>query len=119
MNKNVNIFAGILEELSKIYLFACKPLSANPSNSAICTIMDDNLKKMNVAGGNVLLLLSGTARFLIRTAQTLKVAYPRLLQVTCTAHLRHICAKPELEMGRAFRVGFGLGTGPGLSSKKF
>ena len=47
---------------------------------------------MNVACGNFLWLLSDTARYMMKAAQTLRVMYPSSLHVTCTAHFLHNCA---------------------------
>ena len=66
--KYVNIFTGILKQLRKINLIACKPLGGILSSSVIFTIMNDSLKEMNVARGNFLLLLSVAARYMIEAA---------------------------------------------------
>ena len=54
--KYVNILAGLMEEPEKTYLVNCKSLNGNPNNSNICTIVDDSLKKMNIAREKFLLL---------------------------------------------------------------
>ena len=91
--KYVNILAGLMEEPEKSYLVNCKPLNGYPNNSNICTIVDDSLKKMNIPREKFLLLLSDAARYMIKAAETLKIMYPRLLHVTCIAHLLHNCAE--------------------------
>ena len=48
---------------------------------------------MNIAREKFLLLLSDAARYMIKAAETLKILYPRLLHVTCIAHLLHNCAE--------------------------
>ena len=91
--KYVNILARLMEEPEKTYLVNCKPLNGYPNNSNICTIVDDSLKKMNIAREKFLLLLSDAARYMIKASETLKIMYPRLLHVTCIAHLLHNCAE--------------------------
>ena len=91
--KYVNILAGLMEEPEKTYLVNCKPLNGNSNSSNICTIVDDTLKNMNIAREKFLLLLSDAARYMIKAAETLKILYPRLLHVTCIAHLLHNCAE--------------------------
>ena len=91
--KYVNILAGLMEEPEKTYLVNCKPLNGNPNNSNNCTIVDDSLKKMNIAREKFLLLLSDAPRYTIKAAEVLKIMYPRLLHVTCIAHLLHNCAE--------------------------
>ena len=48
---------------------------------------------MNIARKKFLLLLSDAAKHMIKAADTLKIMYPRLLHVTCIAHLLHNCAE--------------------------
>ena len=91
--KYVNILAGLMEEPEKTYLVNCKPLNGNSNSSNICTIVDNTLKNMNIAREKFLLLLSDAARYMIKAAETLKILYPRLLHVTCIAHLLHNCAE--------------------------
>ena len=91
--KYVNILAGLMEEPEKTYLVNCKPLHGNANKSNISTIADDSLKKMNFAREKFLLLLSDAARYMIKATATSKIMYPRLLHVTCIAHLLHNCAE--------------------------
>ena len=59
----------------------------------IYTIVDDCLKEIKIARGDFPLLLSDAASSMLKAAKPLKVKYPLLLHVTCTAHLLHNCAE--------------------------
>ena len=59
--KYVNVLAGLMEKLNKMYLIACCPLSGNPNSSNICTIVDDCLEEIGITREKFLLLLSDAA----------------------------------------------------------
>ena len=87
--KYVNVLAGLMEKTNKMYLIACSQLSENPNSSNNCTIVDDCLKEMGITREMFLLLLSDTAKYMLKAGNTLKIMYQRLLHVTCTAHFQH------------------------------
>ena len=68
-----------------------KQQSGHSSSSVIFTIVDDCLKKMNIACGNFMLLLNDAASYILKAAETLKVRYSLLLHVICTVQMRHNC----------------------------
>ena len=82
-----------MEKPNKTYVIACSRLSGNPDSSNICTIVDDCLKETGITREMFLLLLSDAAKCMLKTGDTLKIMYQRLLHVTCTAHLLHNCAE--------------------------
>ena len=66
---------------------------AIPAVPLLSQLWTNSLKEMNVARGNFLLLLSNAAGYMIKAAQSLQVMYPRLLRVTCAAHMLRSCAE--------------------------
>ena len=90
--KYLNVLVGLLDELDKTYLIACKVLPKSPTAKSICQEIDDCLRFLDVTRNNFCLLLSDAARYMQAAGKTLKNMYPQLFHVTCVAHLLHNCA---------------------------
>ena len=90
--KYLNILIGILKEPINTYLIKCIVLNKSPNAQTIVHKIDDTLKEFGVERENFCLLLSDAARYMISAANSLKILYPNLFQVTCNAHLLHNCA---------------------------
>ena len=74
------------------YLYDCQPLKCAPNSNIIGQAVDDAVKNLRINKSFFGLLLSDAAKYMIAAGITLKSLYPKLLHVTCVAHLLHNCA---------------------------
>ena len=88
-NKCLNMLVELLDGPDTTYLIACKVLPKSPTAQSICPEIDDCLRFLDVTRNNFCLLLSDAARYTHAAGKTLKNMYPKLLHVTCIAHLLH------------------------------
>lgn len=91
-SKYSNILVGTLDEPGKSYLVDTIFLDKNIDASTVVRHIDDVVRKFNIERQNFVLLLSDAARYMVSAGNTLKVLFPNLFHVTCTAHLWHNCA---------------------------
>ena len=89
--KYLNILGGEIDNLQTVYLLDVVPVD-NINQNIVCQKLDDTSRKFNIDRANVLLFLSDAASYMKSAAVTMKSLYPRMLHVTCFAHLIHNCA---------------------------
>ena len=90
--KYVNVLVDLVAKPGVTYLVDCLPINSSPNTAMICTVIDDSLKILNVNRENFLLLISDAARYMVSAANTMKMLYPNLHNITCITHMLHNCA---------------------------
>ena len=90
----LNILMGSLETTYASYLYDCQPLKYAPNSNIIAQAVDNAVRNLGINRSFFYLLLSVTdaAKYMIAAGITLKSLYPKLLHVTCVAHLLQNCA---------------------------
>ena len=83
---------GICSNASKFHLFDCSPLTENVSGESVARLIDDAICKVEVSRENFNVLVSDTARYIIKCGKNLKIMYLNLLHMTCISHPLHNCA---------------------------
>ena len=91
--KYINTLVGNVESPENTFLLHCKQLAASVNSQTIIHAVDDAIKMLQSDRSNFVLLLSDAARCMTAAGRLLKQIYPRLLHVTCAAHLLHNCTK--------------------------
>ena len=66
------------------------------SQNILCAKIDDCIQNLDIPREN--LLLSDAASYMTAGTVALKVLYPYLFHVTCTAHMLHNCAEKSLQL---------------------
>ena len=87
--KFLHTLCGTLDNPSVSYLVKCIILEASPNHQTILHGFDDVVKELELERRNVNLLLSDSAAYMCKAEKLLKEMYPKLLHVTCIAHLLH------------------------------
>ena len=82
---------GTIDSPSKSYLVECESLSESLNAAKVCQLVDSTIKKFDIKRENFCLFLSDAARYMVSAGKNLKMFYPELFHVTCTAHLLHNC----------------------------
>ena len=98
--KYLNVLVGDINVPEKTYLLDCSVVK--PVNQNIrCAKIDVCLRNLDIPRENFVLLLSDAASYMTARTAALKVLYPYLFHVTCTAHmLPQLCRKsPQLVYG--------------------
>ena len=90
--QNLNILMGSLETPHVSDLYDCQPLKCAPNSNIIAQAVDDAVRNLGFNRSFFSQLLSDAAKYMIVAGITLKSLYPKLLHVTCVAHLLHNCA---------------------------
>ena len=90
--KFLHTLCGTLDDPSATYLIKCTILEASPTSQTILHEFDDIVKELNLKRENVDLLLSDAAAYICKAGKPLKELYPKMLHVTCIAHLLHNCS---------------------------
>ncbi len=90
--KFLHTLCGTLDNPSVSYLVRCTILEASPNHQTILHELDDVVKELGIERGKVNLLISDSAAYMCKAGKLLKEMYPKLLHVTCIAHLLHNCA---------------------------
>jgi len=91
-NRYVLVLIGSINAPSRTFVIDCVSLSQAPDSDSITRIIDDVVVKFGVERDEFALLITDAARYMTCAAATLKILYPRLLHITCIAHLLHNCA---------------------------
>ena len=86
-----NILIGTLDEPTKTYLIDALPVQNSLNSNAVCQIVDSVMKRFNIERNNFCLFLTDAAPYMVRSGKDLKIFYPNMFNVTCTAHLLHNC----------------------------
>lgn len=79
----------------EIFLFNVEQLE-KANHSTICTLFEDSLCLLwpdGIRRNDVLLFLSDAAPYMVKSGDTLKVLYPKMVHVTCTSHGLHRVAE--------------------------
>ena len=90
--KILNIMIGAINDPGNIYLADCRILERSPDANAVASIIDDFIKEWKIEKKHFGLLLSDAAPYMISCAKILKIFYPRLIHISCIAHLLHNCS---------------------------
>lgn len=77
---------GVEKERGRSYLFASKVLSATNSVT-VAQFFDESLNELNIDKSKVLVVATDAAPYMIAAMQSLKVLYPKMIHVTCAAHV--------------------------------
>ena len=93
----VGTLVGTLETPNISFLYNCQPLSCSPNADSIVLAIDDAVRSLGTNRNSFGLLLPDTARYLVGGGRRhkSKILVPKLLHVTCIAHLLHNCASKE------------------------
>ena len=87
----MNILVKSLETPHINYLCDCQLLKYAPNSNIIAQAVDNAVRNLGINRSCFCLLLSDAAKYIIAAGITLKSLYPKLLHVTCVAHLLHNC----------------------------
>lgn len=90
-----NMIVGKLgEKQSRPYLLTCRQLPAT-NHETIVRFVNSSLTTLFPSGAEdkLLLFVSDAARYMIKAGSTLKILFPNMLHVTCTAHGLHRVAE--------------------------
>lgn len=90
-----NLIVGKLcEDESTPYLLTCRQLEAT-NNETIVRFVNSSLQILYPKGAQdkILLFVSDAARYMVKAGNTLKILFPNMLHVTCTAHGLHRVAE--------------------------
>lgn len=90
--KYVNILVGDTASPEKTYLVESSVVTI-VNQTVIAGKVDDVVRKFEVPREKFVLLLSDGASYMTASTTALKVMFPNLFHVTCTAHLLHNCAE--------------------------
>ena len=90
--KYLNVLVGDINVPEKTYLLDCSVVGTVNQN-VMCAKIDDCLRNLDIPRENFVLLLSYAASCMTACTAALKVLYPYLFHVTCTAHMLLICAE--------------------------
>ena len=87
-----NVIIGMLksEENGKSFLVNSVDLDGGVNHSIICTVVDDTIKMIwngNFKREKFLLLVTDAATYMVKAGKSLKSFYPKLVHITCMAHL--------------------------------
>lgn len=91
-NKYVNILVGDTAAPEKTYLVESSVVTT-VNQVVIASKVDDMVRKLEVPRDKFILLLSDAASYMTACTVALKIMFPKLFHVTCTAHLLHNCAE--------------------------
>ena len=83
--------AGTIDEPQNIYLIEHKFVETC-NCTLICGIIHDVLKEVNCDKDNFVMLMSDAASYMVASSKVLKFIYPKMIFLTCFAHLLHNCA---------------------------
>ena len=83
---------GSLETPHVSYSYDCQHRKCTPNSNIIDQAVDDAVRNLAINRRFFCLLLFDSAKYMIAAGITLKSLYPKLLHVTCVAHLLHNCA---------------------------
>ena len=83
---------GSLETPYVSNLYDCQPQKCVSNSNIIAQAVDDAVRNLGINKNFFCLLISDVAKYMIAAGITLKSLYPKLLHVTCVAHLLHNCA---------------------------
>ena len=90
--KYLKVLVGDINVPEKTYLLDCSVVERVNQN-VMCAKIDDCLRNLDIPRENFVLLLSDAASYMTACTAALKVLYPYLFHVTCTAHMLHNCAE--------------------------
>ena len=88
----LNVLVGDINVTEKTYLLDCSVVKTVNQN-IMYTKIDDCLRNLDIPRENFVLLLSDAANYMTACTAALKVLYPYLFHMTCTAHMLHNCAE--------------------------
>lgn len=91
-NMVVNVLIGLCKKPSKTYCVECVVLNESANSTKITNIIDKIIRDLEIKKENFVLLISDSAKYMIKSGQILKVFYENLFHVTCLAHLIHNCS---------------------------
>ena len=91
-NKYINVLVGDAAEPEKTYIVDCS-IVETVNQHIVAAKIDDCIKKLDAPRSRFVLLLSDAASYMMASSAALKLLYPNLFHVTCTAHLLHNCAE--------------------------
>ena len=89
--KYVNILIGDINIPKNIYLIESKEIISSVNSQTITICIDDIIKEFELKRENFYLILSDSARYMMKSVRNLKILYPNLMHVTCFAHALHNC----------------------------
>ena len=85
----LDILVGSFEIPHVSYSYDCQLLKCAPNSNIIAQAFDDAVRNIGINRSFFFLLLSDAVKYMIAAGITLKSLYPKLLHVTCVAHLLH------------------------------
>ena len=91
-NKYINVLVGDADEPEKTYIVDCS-IVETVNQHFVAAKIDDCIKKLDAPRSRFMLLLSDAASYMMASSAALKLLYPNLFHVTCTAHPLHNCAE--------------------------
>lgn len=78
-----------IDNPSQTYLV--EPLNKSFNGADVCQMIDSTIKFFEIKQEIFFLFLSDAARYMVSPGKSLKISYPELFNMTCTAHLLHNC----------------------------
>ena len=91
-NKYINVLVSDAAEPEKTYIVDCS-IVETVNQHIVASKIDNCIKKLDALRSRFVLLLSDAASYMMASSAALKLLYPNLFHVTCTAHLLHNCAE--------------------------
>lgn len=82
---------GLISKPETTYLIDSRPLSSSLNAAEVARIIDEVLKSFNVDRDRFCLFISDAARYMTAAGRNLKIFYPKMIHITCLAHLLHNC----------------------------
>jgi len=76
--KLINILASEIEESEKIHLLHSVEIEDSPNHSTMSQKIDDTLKDYGIARKNFVLLISDSARYMVKSGKNFKVFYSNM-----------------------------------------